>query len=288
MRRLSVVLHLKRINGRTQVWPKTPDLCRIDGKELLLVMKTYFDGSWGNDDNGDNWITLAGIAGTDEVWASFDQKWKAMLANRYPVAPYIHMIELLGNDDPFESEAGWDFDKKQSLIQDAIVLLSQVNKEEFRMARCSINESARHRLSLEGIAVVPDPLKECAGGCLTLTAGVYSENVPETHKEPLYVFYDRGERFLSKFKQGWLEKRTRPGKTKNPNNWWDQFADVQDLELPFHAPLQVADMIAWSHTRKLSERERPFSYLKEWLLKVIPSSTIDIDEKFMRANAHIL
>jgi hypothetical protein len=50
-------------------------------------MKTYHDGSIGEDDNGDEWITLAAIAATDSVWADVDIQWSRMLARGYPIAP---------------------------------------------------------------------------------------------------------------------------------------------------------------------------------------------------------
>jgi len=189
------------------------------------------------------------------------------------------MIELLDNKDPFESVVGWNLEKKKKLVADAIVLLSQMNKAEFRMARCSINESARVRLAGQGHPVPGDPLRECAKNCLFVTVGAYMMNTHPGDREPLYLFYDRGEKFFGRFKQNWLASRSRHGRRKDPDNWWDQFADIQDLDLPYHAPLQAADMIAWAHSRTLSDKERPFSHVKTWLEKVIPASTLDITRK---------
>lgn len=261
----------------------TTGISNITGRELFCVIKAYFDGSFGEDEKGDQWITLAGIAATDSVWAEFDRRWSKMLSSRYPIAPYIHMIELLGNDDPFETHVGWDFDKKKQLVQDAIVLLSQMNKSEFRMTWCSINESARTRLVKEGLSVPFDPFQWCSAVCVFATVGTYSLNIPDEKQEPLFVFYDRGEKFLGKFKNKWLSNRTRPGRPKNPDSWWDSFANIQDLDLPHNSGLQSADMIAWGASRSLSDKERPFSYLKEWLLKVIPSSTAEYTEERLRS-----
>lgn len=248
-------------------------------------MKTYFDESYGDDDHGDKWITLAGIAATDAVWADFDGKWKKMLASRYPVAPYIHMIELMGHDDPFELAVGWDFSKKEKLVDDAIVLLSQMDKAGILMARCSINESARVRLSAERLKVPTDPAFECAKRCVDLTVGTYTLNTVGGPTEPLYVFYDRGEKFLGYLKNNWLSRRSAPGKRKKPHNPWDRFADIQDLDMANHGPLQLADMIAWSHSRSLRDVERPFSNLKVWLQRVCPSVNVEITEETMRRQA---
>jgi hypothetical protein len=246
-------------------------------------MKAFYDGSIGEDENGDKWITLAGITGTDTVWAEFEARWKTMLEQRYPIAPYIHMIELLGDEDPFEPLVGWDVDNKRQLIQDAVVLLSQMNKAGFRMAWCSINESARLRAEIDGVRVPESSTLFCASNCVFLTVGAYMLNVPFENQEPIYIFFDRGERFLGKFKQNWLKNRTRPGSPKNiSDNWWDCFADVQEVDQAYHFGLQAADMVAWAHSRALREKERPFSWLKEWLVKVVPSSALDYTESLIR------
>jgi hypothetical protein len=158
-----------------------------------------------------------------------------------------------------------------------------MNKAEFHMAWSSVNESARLRLQQEGVRRLPESAYlRCASDCVFLTVGTYLRNVPDEHQEPLYVFYDRGENFLGKFKHNYLANRTRPGRPKNHENWFDSFADVQDVDLPYHSGLQAADMVAWAHSRSLSEKERPFSWLKEWLINVVPSSRSEYTEDVMR------
>jgi len=244
-------------------------------------MKAYYDGSVTRDEQGEEWITLAGIAGTDAVWAEFDHRWAKMLADRYPIAPYIHMIELLDDKDPFESLVGWDEEKKRQLVQDAIVLLSKMNKAGFRMARVSIPESTRLRLAAQGARVPKDPYLHCAVDCVFLTAGIYALNVEDDAQEPLYVFFDRGEKFLGGFKNNYLSNRTRAGFPKNPENWWDSFADVQDVDLAYHFGVQVADMIAWAHSRALGGKDRPYGWLEEWLEMVVPSFRIQYTEQLL-------
>jgi hypothetical protein len=71
------------------------------GNDILIAMKCFWDGSYGESESGDEWITLAGFAAPDAVWAEFDDRWNTMLKERYPIAPYIHMIEMLDGEDPF-------------------------------------------------------------------------------------------------------------------------------------------------------------------------------------------
>jgi len=132
---------------------------------------------------------------------------------------------------------------------------------------------------------VPDPFRKCAEACMYLSSGNYVANTMFQDREKLYLFYDRGERFFGPVKNAWLSSRTKPGRPPDPSNWWDLFADIKDVDLPSHHPLQAADMIAWGHTRTLENLPRQFSYLKEWLIKVVPSSQIDFTEEVMRSQS---
>jgi hypothetical protein len=195
-------------------WPKnrlgmSTGLSSISGKELFYVMKAYYDGSTTEDESGEKWITFAGIAGTDAVWAEFDTRWARMLASRYPFAPYIHMIELLDDNDPFENHVGWCEERKRALLQDAVILLSQMNKAGFKMARVSIPESTRLRLETQGVTVPKDPYLHCAVDCVFMTAGMYGLNVEDETQEPLYIFFDRGEKFRNSPGGGLAETETR-------------------------------------------------------------------------------
>ena len=163
-------------------------------------MKCYFDGSGdGRDASGDDWITLGGVAATDAAWGDFDQRWSRMLRERYPVAPYVHMIEVMGHDDPFTSVNGWDLAKKRQLILDAIIALSQMDKNEFRWFRISINEGAVRRLFREGEAVPADLHKHCSLLMVTFMIGAYIQNCPNPEK--IFLFFDRGEKFMSGIKK---------------------------------------------------------------------------------------
>ncbi len=176
----------------------------------------------------------------------FDEKWEKMLKNRYPIAPYVHMIEVLDNEDPFDSVVGWDEDRKKALIHDAIVLLGEMDKAGFWMAWSSINESARRRWEQQGKPVISDPFAKCSAECAFLTVGSYFRNAPDDEREPIYLFYDRGEEFLGSFKNRWLKGRTKPGKPKptDPDNGWDVFSDVQDLTSRFISDCRLP---IWSH-----------------------------------------
>jgi hypothetical protein len=252
-------------------------------------MRGYFDGSYGNDASGDEWVTLGGIAATDAAWDDFENRWERMLRERYPIAPYIHMIALMKPSKVFDSPE-WTDEKIEALIGDGIDVLNQVDKSEFRMYTCSFNLSARERIIAEN-ASLPDPIITCVDRvAMPLLMWhqyvvTYPSTVPRQY-EPIYVFFDRNEKFHDLLKKEWLINRTDPWKSSDTypdQNHWDVFANIQETDLPRTYGIQAADMIAWAYTRTLpGHPPRWFSDMKERFVKCVAANPIVIDEYTMR------
>jgi hypothetical protein len=251
-------------------------------------MRCYHDGSYGDDGSGDSWVTLGGVAATDAAWNDFDTKWNRMLKERYPVAPYIHMIELTGHESPFDVTNGWSLSKKRQLIEDAIVILSQMDKNEFRWFRCSVNQSAVDRLYRRGEYVPLDPHKHCALVLAEMMVNSYWRNCPDP--ESIFLCYDRNGRFVAGIRKEWLARKTPPAKGRTPQtNCWDRIENILDADQAYTPPLQVADMVSWAHTRTLpTDEERVFSGLKDLLVKFVPATRLDITEKIIAEYSQML
>lgn len=241
-------------------------------------MTCYFDGSAGADDAGSQWLTLAGYMASDSFWASFQTKWETMLRARYPIAPWLHMIELFGHEDPFERVNGWTDDKIGTLIWDALDLLQNLDKSAFRAFVYSIDVTAHKRLLEEGYKI-GDPSTICAHSCIKASTDWYLKN----HKiELVYIFYDRGETFFESVRKSWLASQTHKKKVYSSDDPWALVANVHDATMTVTPPIQAADLIAWARTRELSNRERPYRYLAHIARQVIPHSFWKLDEERMR------
>lgn len=102
-----------------------------------------------------------------------------------------------------------------------------------------------------------------------------------------YIFFDRGEHFINGLRARWLANKTPDGKLTpgGQNLYWDNIADIQEVDMDCSPPIQAADMIAWARSRSLSDRARPWKHLADVMLKVIPSTHAFIGEKEMRAKS---
>jgi hypothetical protein len=120
------------------------------------------------------------------------------------------MIEVMAHESPFDSTNGWNLEKKRRLIEDAIVVLSQMDKNEFRWFRCSINQSAIGRLRGMGEYVPLDAHKHCALVLAEMMVNSYWCNCP--NPEGAVLCYDRNEPYIAGIRKEWLARKTSPGR----------------------------------------------------------------------------
>jgi hypothetical protein len=241
-------------------------------------MNCYFDGSEGLDKDGDSWVTLAGFAAKDETWRGFDRFWQQMLRERYPIAPYIHMWEIISGKDPFERKAGWTREKINILISDAVEMLNS-RRDRLRSFSCRVNLSARERIINEGHSVY-DPMKLCAEMVTALSlAWKFKSQI-----ELVYFFFDRGEPFMRSLRKQWLANKTPSSQLAiNPENRvWDMIGDIQERDMESTPPLQGADMLAWSTTRDLANKLGEFHDVDYYMRQLIPDDHAIIDEALLR------
>jgi len=242
-------------------------------------MKSYFDGSEGTDGNNSQWLTLAGYMASDALWGSFQTSWERMLKERYPIAPYIHMSEIVNREDPFERRAGWTDAKVEALLFDAVDLLQRLDKRAFCSFVCSIDLSARIKLIQSG-SQIKDPCEICANWCVGKATSWYFDARPDDI-ELMYVFFDRGESFMKPIKNAWLSNRTPP-KRPARNLFWDLIANIEEVDMEVNPPIQAADMLAWARNRSLNPKIRPFRHMHEIMSRVIPSWQLTLDEGRLR------
>lgn len=208
----------------------------------LIVMKCYFDGSLSGDAR---WLSLGGLVATDGVWADFEKEWEAMLrSGLHPIAPYVHMTDLMTQNDPFERLSGWDDDAASKLVWDAVSVLASARKGHLRAFSSSIDVMAHARLVAEGFEIA-EPAVICAHSGINALLEWYWD---KHGVELAHLFYDQNEPFISSIRSEWLRK-VRP---KKPSEvFWGAIANVQPVDMRDTPPMQAADIVAWAATRRL-------------------------------------
>lgn len=250
------------------------------GNKPIIVMNFYCDGSESHEDGQGQWLTLAGFVAGDSFWGRFERAWEVMLHDRYPKAPYLHMYELLGGEDPFESNAGWKKDKINALVVDAVKLLNNIGVDDYHSYVCSVDIKARQELVNRG-SEIQDPHVLCANWCIGHAFRWYFDRFPVDCLEPAYLFFDRDEGFYAPFKKQWEQNRTPPGMVVKSSLFWDWIEDIQEKESVRTPGLQAADLLAWGTNRSLYPKSRSFSSLAEVLWSYVPTGKLILDAKYL-------
>jgi len=248
------------------------------GAVPLMVMRCYLDGSESHESREHKWLTLVGYLANDAFWARFDAEWKQMLHERYPIAPYIHMRELVNHEDPFD--AGWTSDKVNALVNDALQLLSRIGAREYLSVVISIDLTA-HKALVDRGSKISEPFQLCANLCIGKAFSWYFESKVDS-LEPAYVFFDRGEQYYPVFQRQWLACRTPPRHIVKVNPFWDWIANVEEVDMATTPAIQACDMLAWGTTRSLLKRVRPFRDLARMIGQLVPTWKLVLDEDILQ------
>lgn len=251
----------------------------ISGEEILIAMKAFCDGSGTLDSKA---LVLAGVAAEDSVWTDFESDWSRILKARSPIAPYLHMADLASGRGPFVDEQGWDDDKRQQLITDCVMYSQTLDKKTFRTFICSV-DMVKHRELKEDAELVPSALAICNYWVPKKIFDWFLENQDKWAALELHYFFDQNERF-----KGLFEKQVQRGKKSSRlSNAWHIIRQVTSVDSRLYPPLQLADLLAWAHYRRLtaSDPNTKWVNLHVFTNAILPSSRIDITAKGLEALA---
>lgn len=251
--------------------------CRFNGKEVFVAMKAYCDGSGSADTSP--FVVLAGVAAEESVWNAFERDWDRILKDRRPIAPYLHMNEVayFGGRGPFKNENGWTDEKRTALVHDCLAYFAQLDKTKFRAFICTIDMREYRRVKQEG-ASLPSVARICNKYVPMNIFAWYLENFTAWSLPELYYEFDQNERFIGPFQTlvAKLQKRTRRGLYTA----FDAIKQIAPANMRNALPLQLADVIAWAHHRKLTPHKEGLAWerLHFFTDKVLPFRRKDIDE----------
>jgi Protein of unknown function (DUF3800) len=239
-------------------------------------MRAYCDGS-GNID-GSAFVVLSGVAAEESVWKGFAREWCAILGDRQPPAPYLHMKEVVAGKGPFLDENGWDDHKRIKLIQDCLMFSQTIDKKKFCTFICSVDMSAYRRIRDAGVAL-PSVPRICNKFVPMSVFKWYLNNFNRWNLPELHYEFDQNERFVGPFST--LVRRLQKKSRSGLYNHWDIIKEIGPADMRRSLPLQLADMLAWAHHRKLTPHKEglKWSHLHVMTDAVLPFFRKDVTER---------
>lgn len=239
----------------------------IGGSEVLIALKAYCDGS--GDAKRSEFIVLAGVAAEESVWACFEREWAQVLGNRSPVAPYLHMNEVVSGNGSFSDKNGWDETKREHLVRDCLFYAQTMDKLLFRSFVCSL-DMKKYREIKASIPKFPSVPTLCNRYVGIQIFRWYLENFTTWKTPELYYFFDQNEKFIGPFQS--MIKRRQKKSHRGLYNHWDIIKNIAPANMRITLPLQLSDMLAWAHHRRLHPHREglKWSHLHTMTDAVIP------------------
>lgn len=253
----------------------------IAGGELLIALRAYLDSSGKLESN---YLTLAAVAATDEIWSSFETEWARILETHTPKASYIHMRELAFQVEGFDKDLGWTEQNAFNLSNKCLIYMSHLDKKRFRVFYCMVDLKAWRKLRAETYQI-PEPVEMCNAYCSETVIGWYLKHYPDIitpHTDSVKYFFDRSEYFFQPFFNKWNEKKDIAEKT---GEWtpWRTIEQVTPVEMKKTPGVQAADIVAWAVNREHTVRDgQNASHLAKIIRGVLPSLSVVWDEDKMR------
>lgn len=251
----------------------------MDGEEhLLIAFESYFDCSGGIKNTP--YLTLAGMAADDSMWAEFNRGWNDILKSNNPPAAYMHMREALTLGGEFDQKKGWTNQNIYTLAYKLLKFMSEMDKTKFRQFMCAIDMNAYRRLESEGIWM-HSPIEIC-NKCPETVLSWYVTKYPGIIQH-LHFFFDQGEPFKEVFEKLWISNKNNTLGSHGADIFWSLLKTISSADMRDHPALQAADMLAWSVNRDLtSEKDRPFKAWAYIMHQVVPSAGIIWNEGRLR------
>lgn len=259
---------------RLAVWLPKPSGKR-DREVWVMARSVYIDESGsGNKDKG--LLLLAGYVSTTERWMRFADEWAAVLAH-YKLEE-IHMKDLWDGEGCFdETRICWAERKKiitrcEDIIQRRaeVGICVVIQNEDY-------NDIVRGKLcDAEGVRMerTDNPYHMLFRG---LVSGLGKLDVLKQEQESIALFFDEQDQYSAAAQEdfGFFKKLMQ---SEGDN----RFTGPRFENSKAFLPLQAADMLAWSHHRRITKRRARFE--NEWPARPAPDGFLQwvlLDRKWL-------
>ena len=227
------------------------------------MLRAQYDGSGkGEDPKSDSqFLTLAGIAAYDNLWADLESQWRRLL--RTHDLPCVHMRDL--------SELRGCFDgKRREVVEFAVsqfvALISHLDPEMFGAYGCTVNLADFRRAQADYPALGKrQPADLCVNWCV---GGFDSRLVIDCDSrtpgdDQFVIVFDHGEEFEKRIRT--IYDAVKLDESLLPTNQWvGNVATIMPLGSKDTPGLQAADVLAWNCNRHYSRHDRDEWFSVVW------------------------
>jgi hypothetical protein len=267
------VFPLRPFGGLSLYWPIPKD-------HLIMVLKSYFDGSNHADLAQCDRVVLAAVCGNWEQWDGFIVDWNEVLA-RYDV-PYLHVTEAITLNGPFLMSKGWSHRLVDDFILDCVRIARRhaatpsLVEGEFRAGLRAVTMSIYledYKKAREANPLLPNSVYEL---CTSEVLGFVFRWGRKVGVERHHLYFDQGEDY-----RGHALDRVRLDRVKKTSPIFNNAVVNDELNMRHTPALQLADLFAWC----ISHNDEPNKRLWHRALNDLPVDpsweSVYMDEKYL-------
>jgi hypothetical protein len=187
----------------------------------------------------------------------------------------LHMNEVVSGNGSFSDARGWSDQKREQLVRDCLFYSQTIDKQSFRTFICSLDMERYRELNCS-TQNFPSVSTLCNRWVPFQIFKWYLENFGTWKLAELYYFFAQNERYMGPFNT--IVRRRQKKSRRGLYNHWDIIKQITSSNMRLTLPLQLADLLAWAHHRKLTPHSEglKWSYLHTMTDAVLPFTRKDI------------
>jgi hypothetical protein len=239
-------------------------------------LKTYFDASNKANSAEYDYLCLASVSGTEQLWTHFEAEWKAMLFHH--CAPYLHTTDVLGHHGIYKR---WRPQEVHDFLTDCVSVakrhialpVAPTSSGRFGLLPYVVSVSLKDLAAANGrpgVALNANEIciRQSLHSCLDwgrLQAAC----------DEYVLYFDRGEPFY-----GYTRNLMESKKAKRDAFLLNSISSVTELDMKHTPAMQLSDLYAWSVSH-FDDKAKA-----DWHRDILyPYSGEHIDLKTMEQNA---
>lgn len=257
-------------------WGLSPYLPTPKGY-LVMILKSYFDGSNHADLSQYDRVVLATVCGNFEQWDGFIVDWNEVLV-RYD-APYLHVTDAVTLNGPFN---GWSRRLVDDFILDCVRIakrhaaMPSLVEGEFRAGLRAVTMSIYLKDYInarKSNPLLPNSIYEL---CTSEVLGFVFRWGRKVGAEQHYLYFDQGEDY-----RGHALARANSKRVKRTSTIFKNVVVEDEVDMRRTPAIQLADLFAWC----ISHNDEPNKRLWHRALNDLPVDpsweSVYMDEKYL-------
>lgn len=265
----------------------------ISKRDWFIAIRAYIDRSGAPESH---FVSLAAFGAPDDVWAKFENGWKAILDTAPSPITYMHMKEAMQRwpNTPFSYLKGWNQANAWALVFQLSKFMSEFDKTQLVRFSCVVDMDDWRKVRAEGIAIpseislcnayVTRPAMAAAANSL-LIAHKGKEDIPVGADDLIHFVFDRNEPFFDPFKAEWNMEKDKYDRTREFSPWI-LVDSVTEGDMKTTPGIQAADILAWGLNRENTAPQGDYGTgLAEILRNITAGTFMHIDEGVLRRGA---